>query len=107
MVIPGEKIVPIPQEGYIGSLPYVSGVVMFGREKTQAGVLVELHEKYAFDPKNEEAVRAFRNNIWCVSTEFTLLPFSYYNRPHIEEANKLAPTFARIFKEMIIVTDPA
>ena len=64
--VPGEKIVPIPQEGYIGSLPYVSGVVMFGREKTQAGVLVELREKYAFDPKNEEAVRAFRNNIWCV-----------------------------------------
>lgn len=24
----------------------------------------------------------------------------------MEEANKLAPTFARIFKEMIIVTDP-
>lgn len=38
---------------------------MFGREKTQAGVLIELHEKYAFDPKNEEALRAFRNNIWC------------------------------------------
>ena len=28
-------------------------------------------------------------------------------RPHVEEANKLGPTFARIFKEMIIVTDPA
>ena len=27
-------------------------------------------------------------------------------RPHVEEANKLGPTFARIFKEMIIVTDP-
>lgn len=29
------------------------------------------------------------------------------SRPHVEDANKLAPTFARIFKEMIIVSDPA
>lgn len=28
-------------------------------------------------------------------------------RPHVEEANKLAPTFARIFKELIILTDQA
>lgn len=29
------------------------------------------------------------------------------SRPVIEEANHSAPTFARLFKEMIIVTDPA
>lgn len=29
------------------------------------------------------------------------------HRPVIEEANRVAPAFARIFKEMIIVTDPA
>ena len=28
------------------------------------------------------------------------------NRPIVEEANTMAPAFARIFKEMIIVTDP-
>ena len=28
-------------------------------------------------------------------------------RSHIEEANSLLPAFGRIFKEMIIVTDPA
>lgn len=27
-------------------------------------------------------------------------------RSHVEEANKLAPAFGRIFKEMIIVTHP-
>ena len=27
-------------------------------------------------------------------------------RPYVEEANKLAPSFARIFKELIIVTSP-
>ncbi|CAL1703617.1 unnamed protein product [Somion occarium] len=87
----GEKIVPIPQEGHIGSLSYVSGAVMFGREKTQAGIIIELRQGFAFDPNDEQVLVAFRNKIW----------------PHVEEANKLAPTFARIFKEMIIVTDPA
>ena len=43
----------------------------------------------------------------CFLQDSCYSSFSYYNRPHIEEANKLAPTFARIFKEMIIVTDPA
>ena len=28
-------------------------------------------------------------------------------RPAVEEANRIAPTFARIFKEMILVTVPA
>ena len=28
-------------------------------------------------------------------------------RPVVEEANKMSPTFARLFKEMIIVTDPS
>ena len=27
-------------------------------------------------------------------------------RPIVEEANRIAPTFARLYKEMIIVTDP-
>lgn len=29
------------------------------------------------------------------------------NRKVVDEANQIAPAFARIFKEMIIVTDPA
>ena len=29
------------------------------------------------------------------------------SRPIVEEANTMAPAFARIFKEMIIVTDPS
>ncbi|KAH8102700.1 hypothetical protein BXZ70DRAFT_929500 [Cristinia sonorae] len=87
----GEKIVPIPQESYLGSLPSISGAIIFGRGQTQAGVLIELRPDAAFDPKNEKALTEFRNNIW----------------PHIEEANKLGPSFARIFKEMILVADPA
>ena len=29
-----------------------------------------------------------------------------HSRPIIEEANRIAPAFAKIFKEMIIVTEP-
>ena len=28
-------------------------------------------------------------------------------RPHVEEANKLAPAWGRLFKETILVSDPA
>ncbi|KAI0079020.1 acetyl-CoA synthetase-like protein, partial [Panus rudis PR-1116 ss-1] len=87
----GEKIVPIPQENYLVSTPYVSGAVIFGRGRSQAGVLIEPRPDHAVDPSDEAAVIAFRNKIW----------------PAVEEANKLAPTFSRIFKEMILITDPA
>ena len=30
----------------------------------------------------------------------------WYHRPVVEEANKIAPAFARIFKEMILIVDP-
>ncbi|THH28492.1 hypothetical protein EUX98_g5704 [Antrodiella citrinella] len=86
-----EKIVPIPQEGYLTSIPFVNGAIMFGRGQTQAGVLVEPRPDAAIDPKNERALVNFRNKIW----------------PYVEEANTLAPSFARIFKEMILVSDPA
>ena len=36
-----------------------------------------------------------------------ILVLSRWPRPVIEEANRVAPAYARIFKEMIIVTGPA
>ncbi|KAJ3525806.1 hypothetical protein NM688_g8348 [Phlebia brevispora] len=87
----GEKIVPLPQEGMIGSHPKVAGAVMFGRGRNEPGILIELHPEDAIDPRDETAVIHFRNEIW----------------PIVEEANRTAPAFARIFKEMIIVADPA
>ncbi|CAL1709603.1 unnamed protein product [Somion occarium] len=86
----GEKIVPLPQEGHLTSVPFVSGAIMFGRQKNQAGILIEPREEFAIDPNDGFALVAFRNEIW----------------PYVEEANKLAPSFARIFKEMILVTHP-
>ncbi|KAJ3537775.1 hypothetical protein NM688_g6625 [Phlebia brevispora] len=87
----GEKIVPLPQEGRITASPMVAAAVMFGRGKSQCGVLIEPRPQFAVNVHDEESVIAFRNEIW----------------PVIEEANATAPTFARIFKEMILIADPA
>ncbi|EPQ57834.1 acetyl-CoA synthetase-like protein [Gloeophyllum trabeum ATCC 11539] len=87
----GEKTVPSPMEGHILHNPLVQGTLMFGRGRDQVGILIEPHPAQAIDPKDEKAVIEFRNKIW----------------PTVEEANKEAPAFSRIFKEMILVTDPA
>ncbi|KAF8121589.1 acetyl-CoA synthetase-like protein [Boletus edulis] len=84
----GEKTVPAPMESVIGSSPLVQGVVMFGRERNQVGVLIEPRPKHAIDANDERAVAEFRNQIW----------------PAIEDANKPSPAFSRIFKGMILIT---
>ena len=61
---------------------------MFGREREQPGILVEPYQ--AIDPRDDAALAAFRNAIWA----------------RVEEANAAAPAYAKIFKEMILVTDP-
>ncbi|KAF8129542.1 acetyl-CoA synthetase-like protein [Boletus edulis] len=83
----GEKTVPAPMESVIASSPLVQGVVMFGRERNQVGVLIEPRPEHAFDVNDEKAAAEFRNQIW----------------PVIEEANKPSPSFSRLFKEMILI----
>ncbi|KAI6017887.1 putative aminoadipate reductase [Pisolithus marmoratus] len=87
----GEKAVPAPMENVIRTSSYVSGVCMFGRARSQTGVLVEPRAEYAIDVEDQKQVAEFRNLIWHV-------------RPVVEEANQDAPNFSRIFKEMILVT---
>ncbi|KAF4610030.1 hypothetical protein D9613_010647 [Agrocybe pediades] len=86
----GEKTVPAPMEDVLMSSPYIMGTVMFGREHDQAGVLIELKPAHAIDPRNKEDLIAMRNTLW----------------PIVEEANKVAPAFSRIFKEMILISSP-
>ncbi|KAG1744621.1 putative aminoadipate reductase [Suillus paluster] len=75
----GEKTVPAPMESIIGANPCVNGTVMFGRGRNHG------HE---IDVDDEKQLAEFRNRVW----------------PDIEEANQEAPTFSRIFKEMVLVT---
>ncbi|KAJ7625844.1 acetyl-CoA synthetase-like protein, partial [Roridomyces roridus] len=84
----GEKTVPGPMEDIILSSPFIRGAVMFGRERNQVGVLVEPHGEYQLDPSDREQLASFRNLIW----------------PAMEVANKNAPSFAKIYHEMILVT---
>ncbi|KAH0833861.1 putative aminoadipate reductase [Lanmaoa asiatica] len=84
----GEKTVPTPMETMICASPILSGVCMFGRGRNQTGVLVEPRPECAIDVTDDNQVAEFRNKIWR----------------EIEEANKEAPAFSRIFKEMILVT---
>jgi thioester reductase-like protein len=86
----GEKTVPGPMEDILMSSPYIMSAIMFGREHDQTGVLIELKPAYAIDPTNEPDLIAVRNLLW----------------PMVEEANKVAPAFSRIFKEMMLIVSP-
>ncbi|KAF8174554.1 putative aminoadipate reductase [Pholiota molesta] len=85
----GEKTVPAPMENIISNSPYVMGVVMFGREHDQPGVLIELKGPYAIDTSIEADVIKARNLVWSI----------------VEEANRVAPAFSKVFKELILITD--
>lgn len=63
----GEKVVPTPHELRITAHPMVSGAVVFGRGRNECGMLIEPKPEYAVDSSDEDAVTAFRNNIWYVT----------------------------------------
>ncbi|KZP33045.1 acetyl-CoA synthetase-like protein [Athelia psychrophila] len=78
----GENVVPGPMEDIIISSEFIDGAVLFGRERPQVGVLVQALPGVVIGDLSD-----FRNKIW----------------PKIEDANKIAPAFGRIFKEMILM----
>ncbi|KAG6835248.1 putative NRPS-like protein biosynthetic cluster [Arthromyces matolae] len=84
----GEKTVPAPMEDVIMSSPLVQGVLMFGRERDQTGILIEPTPGNVIDVNDEAQVACLRNKLW----------------PVVEEANKVAPAFSRLFKEMILIS---
>ncbi|EGO19943.1 hypothetical protein SERLADRAFT_418199 [Serpula lacrymans var. lacrymans S7.9] len=84
----GEKTVPAPMENIIMTGPFVKGALMFGREQNQAGILIETSDEIDFNDNNQ--IEEMKSKIW----------------PTIEEANKGAPAFSRIFKEMILFAHP-
>ncbi|TFY83888.1 hypothetical protein EWM64_g125 [Hericium alpestre] len=68
----------------------VKNAIVFGTGRTQNGVLVEPLPEFAFDPSDETALAAFRNEIW----------------PSTEKANAVNPSHSQIWKEMILITTP-
>ncbi|THH32206.1 hypothetical protein EUX98_g1995 [Antrodiella citrinella] len=86
----GEKTNPGPLETILVHDWHVKAAVMFGRGKFNAGIIVDPHPQYAFDPVDTEKLATFRNAIW----------------PSVEKMNDFAPQHSRIFKEMILVSSP-
>ena len=60
----GEKTVPAPMESIISSCPKVQGVVMFGRQRNQVGILIEPRPEYHIDTQDDQAVQDFRDQVW-------------------------------------------
>ncbi|KAJ8509096.1 hypothetical protein ONZ45_g8704 [Pleurotus djamor] len=85
----GEKTVPGPMEDIIASHPGIQGIILFGERQSQPGALIELKDNTRF-PTNDEELQSLRNEFW----------------PIVEEANKLAPTFSRVYKDMILFASP-
>ncbi|KAJ6457255.1 putative aminoadipate reductase [Mycena sanguinolenta] len=85
----GEKTVPGPMEDVILTCPFIKATIIFGRERAHIGVLIEPTEEYTIDPSDEHQLVNYRNLIW---REILCQP------QHI--------SFARIYKEMILVTQP-
>ncbi|KAJ3758360.1 acetyl-CoA synthetase-like protein [Lentinula raphanica] len=84
----GEKCVPAPMEHSLLMSALIQGVVMFGRQRDQPGILIEPSPGHEIDVRDPMQVSTYRNKIW----------------PHVEEANRLVPAFSRIYKETILVS---
>ncbi|KAI2628252.1 hypothetical protein GGS21DRAFT_528444 [Xylaria nigripes] len=84
----GLKMDPTDMENTISAYPGVTGVLTAGSHRFRLCLLVELKPEVA--PKNEDERRKVLDGLW----------------PTIEEANKSAPKFGRVPKELIIFTSP-
>ena len=52
------------------SHPWVSDVVMFGRARPQAGMLIDPAPSQAVDPSDEAAVAEYIDAVWSVPQRF-------------------------------------
>jgi acyl-CoA synthetase (AMP-forming)/AMP-acid ligase II len=80
----GEKINPIPMEHIIQSHPSVKAALVVGDHRFNPSLLVEMEDNSIPQTKAEKRDRL--NQIW----------------PTVEEANKVAPEFAKIPKSLIL-----
>ncbi|KAK0215206.1 hypothetical protein EDD85DRAFT_798791 [Armillaria nabsnona] len=82
---------PEPIEATLVSDKHISGTVMFGRGKFQPGVLIQPSPEYVLDPKDTRRLAEYRSLLW----------------ESVAQVNKKASQQSRIYKEMILVTNPS
>ncbi|KAF8738313.1 Male sterility protein, partial [Rhizoctonia solani] len=78
-------------QGEIGMCPIVRSAVMFGRERNQTGVLIELEENVSSMYDTQEGRSKTIDEVW----------------PFIERANQTSATHSRLERRTIIFVDPA
>ena len=87
-------------EGILAQDPHILSAVMFGRGRFQNGVLIDPKPQFAFDPKDETKLEAFRKLIWQVFVSPWVFLGSHFKfRPTVERLNDFAPQHSRLFKE--------
>ena len=87
VLLNGEKVNPVTFESHISKNPDVSGVIMFGSQRFEAGILIELSDKTNLQTPDLARVIS---RIW----------------PAIEAANSLLPGYAQVSPSHICFTDP-
>ncbi|KAG8701413.1 hypothetical protein FRC08_004091 [Ceratobasidium sp. 394] len=85
----GEKTNPGAMEGIITSCPHVELAVIFGRERSQTGVLLELAASAQSSYEGKSRAQLM-DEIW----------------PFIERANATGPSHARLIREAVIFARP-
>ncbi|KAJ5805816.1 acetyl-CoA synthetase-like protein [Penicillium pulvis] len=87
MLSTGEKTNPGPLENVIKGNILVDNIIYFGRGRFYNGILVQPSSGQEIDVTDDADVAKYRNAIW----------------PSVSQANDIAPTHSRIFKEMILI----
>lgn len=60
----GEKVVPTPMEATIAGHPRIAVALVFGRERSEVGVLVEPMPGQEPDRSDPDWLSKFRQDIW-------------------------------------------
>ncbi|KAI0708459.1 acetyl-CoA synthetase-like protein [Earliella scabrosa] len=86
-----ERVNPVPPEAAIAQSPLVASVVMFGTHHINTGILVEPATGHEVDLADSHEAAQYIDAIW----------------PVIEAANQELPEYARIARNMILLTSPS
>ncbi|KAM0749958.1 L-aminoadipate-semialdehyde dehydrogenase [Meredithblackwellia eburnea MCA 4105] len=83
VLVNGEKVNPVPMEGTIrGDSPYVAEVIVFGSERSQAGVLILPSDAVPLNATRDELLELVR--------------------PVVVAANAAAPSHSRLSDELVV-----
>ncbi|KAI0325855.1 acetyl-CoA synthetase-like protein [Cubamyces sp. BRFM 1775] len=86
----GANVNPAPIEETLVQDPRIKSAIVFGHQQLEIGVLVEAAPSHDIPPGDMEAIEKFKQSIW----------------PTFEKINETAASYAKIRREMILVTSP-